>query len=102
LPLASLASSIDAIASLDHYKLSGALLMNTKLMLAAVALSLSLAACAKKAEEVPAEVPAAEAPAAEAPAAEAPAAEMPAGEAPAGEAATAAGEAAQEAEAPKQ
>ena len=54
--------------------------MNAKLILAALVVSMSLAACAKK--EEPAEAPPAEAPPAEAPAAEAPPAEAPPAETP--------------------
>jgi hypothetical protein len=75
----------NAVASINLHHIGVIVHMNTKMILAALALSLSLAACAKKEEAPPAaEAPAAEAPAAEAPAAEAPAAEAPpAGEAPA-------------------
>ena len=66
----------NVVASINLHHIGVIVHMNTKMILAALALSLSLAACAKKEE---AAAPAAEpAPAAEAPAAEAPAAEAPA------------------------
>lgn len=78
----------NAVAFLNLHHIGVFVHMNTKMILAALALSLSLAACAKKEEAAPA----AEAPAAEAPAAEAPAAEAPAAEAPADSATAPAGE----------
>lgn len=60
----------NAVASINLHHIGVIVHMNTKMILAALALSLSLAACAKKEEAPTAEAPAAEMPAADAPAAE--------------------------------
>jgi hypothetical protein len=76
----------NAVASINLHHIGVIVHMNTKMILAALALSLSLAACAKKEEAAPAEAPAATEPA---PMSEAPATEAPATDpaAPTGEAA---------------